>query len=313
MRYKFWGVRGSVPTSLSSDKLMSKIHSILQQISISDLESLTSREKFISSLPKWITSTVGGNTTCFEVGVSEKDVFIFDAGTGIRELGKKLISEKNLKIHIFISHFHWDHIQGLPFFDPLYNPNFEIHFYSVVNNFKQLLCEQMRSPFFPVEFSSMMNNLHFHQIEEGCEFLVSNHKINTKRMFHPGGSVAFSVINPEGKKLIFATDVELKSKDFELTDENRNFFENTDVLVLDAQYTVEEAAQKENWGHSTFCFAIDFASLWNVKKIFLFHHEPNYDDKKIFTILDSAIWYANYSIPNKIQVELAIEGFEDEV
>ena len=65
----------------------------------------------------------------------------------------KLISEKNLKIHIFISHFHWDHIQGLPFFDPLYNPNFEIHFYSVVNNFKQLLCEQMRSPFFPVEFS----------------------------------------------------------------------------------------------------------------------------------------------------------------
>ena len=115
MRYKFWGVRGSVPTSLSSDKLMSKIHSILQQISVSDLESVTSREKFISSLPKWVTSTVGGNTTCFEVGISEKEVFIFDAGTGIRELGKKLISEKNLKIHIFISHFHWDHIQGLPF------------------------------------------------------------------------------------------------------------------------------------------------------------------------------------------------------
>ena len=85
-------------------------------------------------------------------------------------------------------------------------------------------------------------------------------------MFHPGGSVAYSIINPEGKKLIFATDVELKSKDFELNDKNRNFFDNADVLVLDAQYTVEEASQKENWGHSTFCFAIDFASLWNVKK-----------------------------------------------
>ena len=127
---------------------------------------MNSREKFISNLPRWITSTVGGNTSCFEVGASESDVFIFDAGTGIRELGKKLISEKNLKIHIFISHFHWDHIQGLPFFDPIYNPNFEIHFYSVVNNFKQLFCEQMRSPFFPVEFSSLINNFHFHQIED---------------------------------------------------------------------------------------------------------------------------------------------------
>ena len=79
-------------------------------------------------------------------------------------------------------------------------------------------------------------------------------------MFHPGGSVAFSIISPEGKKIIYATDVELKSKDFELNDKNRNFFDNADVLVLDAQYTVEEASQKENWGHSTFCFAIDFAS-----------------------------------------------------
>ena len=86
MRYKFWGVRGSIPTSLSSDKLMSKIHSILQQISVSDLESMNSREKFISNLPRWITSTVGGNTSCFEVGASENDVFIFDAGTGIRGL-----------------------------------------------------------------------------------------------------------------------------------------------------------------------------------------------------------------------------------
>ncbi len=313
MKLKFWGVRGSIPTPMTSQKLMSKIQSIVQQISVSDLESVYTREKFISNLPKWLTSTVGGNSSCVELKISDDEVFIFDAGTGIRELGKELISKKDLKIHIFLSHFHWDHIQGLPFFDPLYNPNFEIHFYSVVENFQQLLTEQMKAPFFPVEFSSISKNFKFHHIQEGEEFTISNHKINTKQMFHPNGCVAFSVTNSDGKKFIFATDSELKSKDFEITEKNKNFFDNTDVLVLDAQYTVEEAAQKENWGHSTFCYAIDFASTWKVKKLFLYHHEPSYDDKKVFSILESAKWYASYSVQNKIQVELALEGFEEEI
>lgn len=311
MKLKFWGVRGSIPSPLSSQKLMSKIQAIIQQISVSDLQSMDSREKFVSHLPKWLTSTVGGNSPCVELRISEDEVFIFDAGSGIRELGKVLIENKNCKIHIFLSHFHWDHIQGLPFFDPIFNSNFEIHFYSVKKDLEKYLSEQMKAPFFPVEFSNVSKNLKFHYVQEGEEFLISNYKINTKSMFHPNGCVAFSVKSPEGKKIIYATDSELKPQDFEQSEKNKTFFSNADVLIMDSQYTVEEASGKENWGHSTFCYAIDFASNWMIKKIYLFHHEPKYDDKKIYSILESARWYAN-SVKNKIQVELAIEGLEEE-
>jgi phosphoribosyl 1,2-cyclic phosphodiesterase len=169
----------------------------------------------------------------------------------------------------------------------------------------------MTSPFFPVEFSNISKNFHFHCVQEGEEFSISNYKINTKNMFHPNGCVAYSVESPNGKKIIYATDSELKSSDFEQTEKNKTFFSNVDVLIMDSQYTVEEASGKENWGHSTFCYAIDFASNWSVKKIYLFHHEPKFDDKKIYTVLDSARWYAN-SVKNKIQVELAVEGLEEE-
>ena len=183
MNLKFWGVRGSIPSPLSSQKFMSKIQAIIQQISVSDLQSMNTRERFISQLPKWLTSTVGGNSPCVELSISDNEVFIFDAGSGIRELGKVLIENSNCKIHIFLSHFHWDHIQGLPFFDPLYNPNFEIHFYSVKSDLEKFLSEQMKSPFFPVEFSNISKNFKFHRIKEGEEFLISGYKINIKNMF----------------------------------------------------------------------------------------------------------------------------------
>ena len=94
MKLKFWGVRGSIPSPLSSRRLMSKIQAIVQQISVSDLQSMDTREKFISKLPKWLTSTVGGNSPCVELSVFDNEIFIFDAGSGIRELGKELINKK---------------------------------------------------------------------------------------------------------------------------------------------------------------------------------------------------------------------------
>ena len=152
MNLKFWGVRGSIPSPLSSQKFMSKIQAIIQQISVSDLQSMNTRERFISQLPKWLTSTVGGNSPCVELSISDNEVFIFDAGSGIRELGKVLIENFNCKIHIFLSHFHWDHIQGLPFFDPLYNPNFEIHFYSVKSDLEKL--------FYRIQFNELYKANH---------------------------------------------------------------------------------------------------------------------------------------------------------
>ena len=146
MFIQFWGVRGSLPTPLSPEKLKSKISAIVQRITPADLESADSRELFIRNLPDTLISTVGGNTACVELVNSTGTEFILDAGSGIRLLGKKLAKAKTNVIHIFLSHFHWDHIQGIPFFDPIYNPNVEIHFYYPGDKIKEYLSEQMKSP-----------------------------------------------------------------------------------------------------------------------------------------------------------------------
>ena len=116
-----------------------------------------------------------------------------------------------------------------------------------------------------------------------------------------------------GKKFVYATDVELKQDEFSDIEEKRAVFENADVLVFDAQYTIDDASEKANWGHSAFCSVIDFALKWNVKKLYLFHHEPSYDDAKLHSILQSALWYVDFIKKEKLQVFLATEGLTVEL
>lgn len=312
MYIKFWGVRGSLPTPLTPEQIKSKISAVVQRITAEDIASIDSRERFLSTLPEWIYGTVGGNTACVEIR-NNNSTFILDAGTGIRLLGKrKLTNEKNV-FHIFFSHFHWDHIQGLPFFDPLYNPNIEIHIYSPDPDCRHYLEEQMESPFYPVSLKKMNPvNIIYHQIPIETCFEIDGTTIQCKKMSHPGGSYSYS-FESNGKKVIYATDVELVQYDLLKESGNGNFFNDSDVLILDAQYTVEEAYAKENWGHTAFSHAIDFAVMWKTKKLFLFHHEPMYNDKKIASIMQTAGWYSEYIGQKDIEIYPAIEDSELEI
>lgn len=308
MEVQFWGVRGSLPAPLTPTQIQTKIAAVVQRISSKDIESEDARERFLSTLPKWMYGTIGGNTACVELTTDEGDEFIFDAGTGLRVLGSKLAVTKTKVCHIFLSHYHWDHIQGLPFFGPAYNPNFEMQFYTTFPASKRLLEKQMSLPYFPVQMdTSFTKKIFFHTIKARVPFKVGNAIVEVKKMSHPGKSYSYSV-KENGKCFIYATDVELSQKDFDDTAENASFFEGADSLVLDAQYTIEEAVQKENWGHSAFCYAIDFAAKWHIRNVYLFHHEPAYDDRKIYSILQAAQWYADYSGIKNLSVYLATEG-----
>ena len=139
--------------------------------------------------------------------------------------------------------------------------------------------------------------------------MIDGMKINSHKMRHPGDSYAFS-FEYEGKKFVYATDVELKTTDYQNSTAGEGVFKNADALVIDSQYTVEEVYRKENWGHSSFCYAIDFAVYWNIKKVYLFHHEPVYDDKKLNSILEAARWYAQYINRSDIEIYLAKESQE---
>lgn len=311
MKIHFWGVRGSLPTPITPQQIQSKIMAVVQRITPKDIESEDARSKFVSSLPSWIFGTTGGNTPCVEINVNDNE-FILDAGTGIRVLGKSGNLPSDKHYNLFFSHFHWDHIQGLPFFDPAYDPNSVFDVYSACEDAKDALVRQMHQPFYPVSFEAFSKNFNFHTIKPGIPFEINGVKINSAEMCHPGKSYCFS-FEYEGKKFVYATDVELKSKDYAMAEEKAAVFRNADCIVLDAQYTVEEAFRKENWGHSAFCYAIDFAVYWNIKKVYLFHHEPTYDDKKMNAILQAAQWYALYIEHSDIEVLLAKEGLEFEL
>ena len=307
MNIHFWGVRGSIPTPLSSQQIRAKLVAALQRIKASDIQSDEAKDSFISSLPWWITGTVGGNTPCVEVTLKNQSKIIFDAGSGMRVMGKFCDKPQDNHYHLFMSHFHWDHIQGLPFFDSAYNPNIIFEIYSPFPNMKEYLAEQMRAPFYPVDFSAIEGHFKFHAIDPAQKIKIGSAVITCTKMSHPGGSYSYSVVE-DGKKFTYATDIELGSKDFVQTSEKSAVFENADVMLIDSQYTVEEALRKENWGHSAFCYAIDFAEAWKIKKMYMFHHEPTYDDRKLNTILESARWYANYVSGNSLEIDIACEG-----
>lgn len=307
MNVHFWGVRGSIPAPLSAQQIRGKIAAALRRARPEDIASEEAREEFIDSLPWWVSGTVGGNTPCVELSLRSGDRIVFDAGSGMRVMGKISSPPADGRYHLFMSHFHWDHIQGLPFFDHTYNPDMIIEVYSPFAEMRGYLARQMAAPFYPVDFSVIEGHFNFHVIAPEETVSIGSAKIRCMKMSHPGDSFSYAVVE-DGRKFVYATDVELGPKDFVHTAERSRIFENADVILVDSQYTVEEALRKENWGHSAFCYAIDFAAAWKIKKMYMFHHEPMYDDRKLSTIFESASWYAGYISGGSLDIAIAREG-----
>ena len=310
MRIRFWGVRGSLPTPLLPSQVQDKIAFVVQHIQAYDIENSAAREHFLSKLPLWIFGTVGGNTTCvtFSFDDDPENLIVFDAGSGIRELGFKESKTENINrhYHIIFSHFHWDHIMGLPFFLPAYNPATLIDFYSPKPNLKTILSKQMMQPYFPVTMDSFNQQKVFHHITDSLSLCGS--RIYYKKMRHPGDSYSY-IVDDGQHRMLFATDIELHENDFLVTEENKTFFQNIDLAIIDSQYTLEEAIEKFDWGHSAFSSAIDFAAHWGMKHLILFHHEPTYNDKKLYDILNMSEEYIK-KLALTLRVTLATEELE---
>jgi phosphoribosyl 1,2-cyclic phosphodiesterase len=310
MYIRFWGVRGSLPAPLLSFHIKRKFSLILEQVGSGDIKSPESRERFLAGLDPTLLGTVGGNTPCISIGTGNpRELVVFDSGSGIRELGAAMVNgvPKPERYHIFFSHFHWDHLQGLPFFAPAYDPSMGIDFYSPMDNLEAALRGQMTGPYFPVRMDAMSSKKAFHRLTG--KITVDSLEISYKKMKHPGDSYSF-LVNDGKKRFIYATDTELSTADFIKNDENATFFEQADVIVLDSQYTVGEASKKYNWGHNAFSLAVDFAAAWGIRQLILFHHDPSYDDTMLNSNLQSARRYAKDRGIRGVEISLAVEGME---
>ncbi len=316
MEIHLYGVRGSIPSPLSTQEYREKLISVLRLAAKSGGKALASPEEWLETLPEPLNYVVGGNTTCVRVRSASGTEIVVDLGTGARVLGEELLPQEFGKgkgeAFIFFTHTHWDHIQGIPFFKPLYIPGNKFTFYSPLSDLSDRLNYQHDPRFFPIHFDKFGAERNFHQLKKGEVLEIGGVKIEWIALKHPGGSVAYK-FTEAGKSFIFATDAEYNGEDLPLVAEQKPFFKGADLLVLDAQYTLDESFQKFDWGHTSYTMAVNCASTWEVKTLALTHHEPAYSDEILTIILDDAKTHAENLGAKDLSIVLAREGMKFEL
>ncbi len=232
------------------------------------------------------TASVGGNTSCVELRIDDTRI-ILDAGTGLRRLGDSMLQAGVEEAHLLLSHYHWDHIQGLPFFVPAYLPSTQLTIYGAQGTagVDKVLAHQMTSPVFPVRFDELSSHLATKELRHGERFRIGPANVRAAKVNHPGGCMAYR-IEHAGCSVVYATDTEHYScVDPTLVD----LAEGADLLIYDSQYTPEEYAgqvgpSKVGWGHSTFEAGAALAKAASVGEYLLFHHDPRRTDDGVAEI-----------------------------
>jgi phosphoribosyl 1,2-cyclic phosphodiesterase len=237
----------------------------------------------------------GGNTPCLELIAPDGTQFILDCGTGLRMLGSRWAAPsggKTPETHIFVTHYHWDHIQGIPFFAPLYVENNEFHFYSFRSKYlgrdslKQVFEAQMALPYFPVDMSAMSAKRKFKEVEGGDSFQIGENKITARWLNHPQGCLGFRIETPAGT-VAYATDNE--PGDVKLDESLRELVAGADIFINDAQFTPEQLeTTRKGWGHSSWLEGVKVARHAGAKTLVLFHHDPDSTDRMVDSILRQA-------------------------
>lgn len=296
MKIKFWGVRGSI------------------------------------ACPGPDTAKYGGNTSCLQV-IGGNEIIVMDAGTGIRKLGEQITAmKKPVRVHLLLSHTHWDHIQGFPFFTPIYFPGNELFVYgprALEKSLEEALMFQMQYSYFPVRGVELAAKVKFTELGEET-FSIGDVQVASKTMNHPIRVLAYKVTH-KGRSAIYTGDNEPYydvladrgagtetgiHRRSEFIDECNqrvvDFCKGVDLLVADSQYTDEEYTKKRGWGHSSIGQVLSLAQAASVKTLALFHHEPTHDDETLMAIEKDAKVRAKKLKP-KVNIISAREGMTVDV
>lgn len=292
MRVRFWGTRGSMPVSLTWRDLRDRLAQALVLASGRQLDTAEKASAFIEhELDFSLSHTFGGHSSCVEIDIGSEEYFVCDMGSGARPFGAHVLARqagRPARINVFMSHMHWDHIMGFPFFGPAYVPGSRLRIFGCHAQLEHAFRLQQEPPCFPVPFSQLGASIEFIRLEPGKAHEVDGIKVTPNLQFHSGDSYGFR-FERGGRSFVYTTDSEHKLDDNRETRRIVEFFRAADLVIFDAMYSLAEAVSvKADWGHSSNVVAVELCQMAGAKKLALFHHEPANDDAAIARILKDA-------------------------
>ena len=283
MKVKIWGSRGSLPSPLTPVGVEDRIRRLMRSFVTAGHTHINDIEKFLSQQPRHSFGGYGGNTSCLEVS-SDNQMIVIDGGSGLRLLGYELMNGPCAKgqgeVHIFFTHFHWDHLIGLPFFTPIFIPGNKIHVYSPQPELADVFKTLFRKPFFPVSLESLGAVIQHHYLEPRKPFKIGDMTITPYQLDHPDPCWGYK-IQSGGKTYSHCVDTECTRVSREQLGLDLPLYQGVDLMIFDAQYTLMETLEKVNWGHAAATFGLDIAMREGVKQVLFMHHDPASSDEKI--------------------------------
>jgi phosphoribosyl 1,2-cyclic phosphodiesterase len=319
MRVRFWGTRGSIPVALTSADIRHKIEQALALAIANGVDSPEKLQNFIEhDLGFSISHTYGGHSSCVELETGRAEYLVCDMGSGARAFGNRIMSRRDggppPVVNVIMSHVHWDHIMGFPFFAPAYVPGARIRIHGCHDVLEQAFRLQQSAPCFPVALSRLAADIEFLQLKAGTSHDVAGFKVTPKLQRHSGGSYGYR-FERDGKTVVYSTDSEHKLEDPAETCGFVEFFRNADLVIFDAMYSLLDAVSvKEDWGHSSNIVGVEMAQMANVKHLCLFHHEPAFDDDRIESVLNETIRLEKLTRTSQpLKITAAYDGMEIEL
>ncbi|HZR34693.1 MAG TPA: MBL fold metallo-hydrolase [Nevskia sp.] len=293
MRVRFWGTRGSLPVALGAAETRRKVAQALLLAEGRRFRDLAEAEAFATTLPFATAQTYGGNSSCVELELQaprkeSNEYILCDLGSGARAFGNAVLARHGARtpnvFHIFMSHLHWDHIMGFPFFTPAYIPGNRLRIYGCHPQLEAAFRRQQDPPSFPVNFDYLGAQIEFVQLEPGHRYDIAGLRVTPKLQLHAGDSYGYR-FERDGKVVVYSTDSEHKLDSAGETESFVRFFFGADLVIFDAMYSLADAVSvKEDWGHSSNMVGVELCQLAGARRLALYHHEPVFDDQRIAAI-----------------------------
>lgn len=316
MLVRFWGTRGSLPVSMTAMDVRAKVINALVTAKGKRFESVEEAERFVDGeLDFTISGTYGGATSCIEIDHGEGEFLVCDMGSGFRDFGldamKRTASERPKVYNIFMSHMHWDHIMGFPFFVPAFIPGNRIKFHGGHPTLELALRRQQEKISFPVPLDFMNADMAFSTLALGEDVEVAGTKVSMIKQLHDNDSFGYR-FERNGKIVVYSTDSEHKIDDVDSEDRFVEFFRDADLVIFDTMYSLADAITlKEDWGHSSGVVAVDLCHRAGVRKLAMYHHEPAYNDQMVDDQYRDVVRYeALMRQDSPLEVICAYDGLE---